>query len=153
MRKIIALITAVGIMVLCLGQPAFSQTDLSNPAPQKTGKILGLLPLSGFSLLDPNRIHISNSYSFSYVSAGQYSGSFGLFQTSIGYQVSNPLYLQVDLGVLHQPFGLKNNLDINSRVFPNFYLLYNPGNNFSFSINVLTGPSNSYHNYWYQGGR
>jgi hypothetical protein len=140
-------------VVLALSATAYSQIELNDSATKTNPKILGLLPASSFSLLDPSRLDIKNSYSFSYVSSGKYSGSFGLYQTSLGYQVSSPLYLQVDLGYLHQPFGLKNNLDLNSRFFPNFHLYFNPNSNFSFSVDVLTGPSNNYDYFWHRRER
>lgn len=148
--KIIVVIGLAGVLSANL---AFCQTALSTPPKTEPGKILGLLPVKGFSLLDPSRLRITNSYSFSFLSSGKYSGTMGIYQTSIGYQVSNPLYLQVDVGYLHQPFRTKNNLDLNGRIFPNFFLLYNPGDNFSFSVNLITGPSNLYNHYWYQEER
>src|SRR5574341_2460733 len=140
-------------MVLSASLATFAQSSLPDTQSQGTGKLLGILPAKTFSLLDPSRLQIRNSYSFSYVSAGKYSGSFGLYQTSIGYKVSNPLYVRVDLGYLHQPFGFKNNLDVNNGFFPNFHLSFSPGNSFHLSLDVLTGPSNFYNNYWYQKER
>jgi len=155
LHKIRLVQTAVAsLLSLSLAGVAFSQTPLTSPQKPSSAKIFGSVPTSAFSLLDRSRLQLHHSYSFSYVSSGKYSGSYGLYQTSIGYQFSNPLYLQVDLGYLHQPFGFKNNLNLDDRFFPNFHLLYNPTGNFSFSINVLTGPSNFQNNRnWYQEDR
>ena len=147
---------ALTILTLALGWgSSLAQSPVTTPQPTDAGKLLGFIPARTFSLLDPSRLQIRNSYSFSYLSAGKYSGGFGLYQTSIGYRVSNPLYVQVDLGYLHQPLTFKNNLDLNNRFFPNFHLYFNPSQNFHFSIDVLSGPSNfnSYNRYWYQEER
>src|SRR3989304_3681627 len=148
-------VTILTGLVLSASLIASAQTSLPDPQNQGSGKLLGILPAKTFSLLDPSRLQIRNSYSFSYVAAGKYSGSFGLYQTSIGYKVSNPLYVQVDLGYLHQPLTFKNNLDLNNRFFPNYHLYFNPSQNFHFSIDVLSGPSNfnSSNRYWYQEER
>ncbi|OGC76837.1 MAG: hypothetical protein A2Z27_06280 [candidate division Zixibacteria bacterium RBG_16_50_21] len=147
-RETFAIVLSLAVVALA-GAKAWPQTPAIANQPSNPGKLFGLVPAKTFSLLDPSKLHIRNSYSFSYVSAGKYSGSFGLYQTSIAYQVASPLYLQVDLGYLHQPFGFKNNIDVGSRFFPNVHMLYRPGENFSLSINVLTGPSNNYNPYWY----
>ncbi len=151
-KNAVRIVTALSL-IAALSSLTLAQGTLPGPAENNPGKLFGLLPAKTFSLLDPSRLQIRNSYSFSYVSAGKYSGSFGLYQTSIGYKVSNPLYVQVDLGYLHQPLTFKNNLDVSNRFFPNFHLYFNPGNNFHLSIDYLTGPSNSYNRYWYQEER
>ena len=94
---------------------------------------------SRFSLLDLSRLKIHNSYTVSYLSAGNRSGSFGLFVTSLEYQLSNPLNIQVDLGYLHQPFSMgRNNIDINSRILPNVRVNYNPSPYFNLSVNFMS---------------
>jgi len=147
-REKVAIVLSVALAVL-IGATVWAQTSALAKRSSDPGKFFGLVPAKTFSLLDPAKLYIRNSYSFSYVSAGKYSGSFGLYQSSIGYQVAKPLYLQVDLGYLHQPFGFKNSIDVGNRFFPNVHMLYRPSENFSLSINVLTGPSNSYNSYWY----
>ena len=92
-----------------------------------------------FSLLDLSRLKIRNSYTVSYLSSGNRSGSFGLFVTSFEYQLSNPLNIQVDLGYLHQPFSMgRNNIDINSRILPNVRVNYSPSPYFNLSVNFMS---------------
>lgn len=96
-----------------------------------------------FSLLDPSRLKMYHSYSFSYFSSNNVSGSYGILTTTLKYQLSNPLSLAVSLNYLHQPLSVfgKDNLGIKSSILPNFQLNYRPSNNFSFMINIMTYPS------------
>jgi hypothetical protein len=47
----------------------------------------------------------NHSYSMSYLSSGGQSVMRGLFMESIGYRLSNPLSLTLNLGYLHQPYS------------------------------------------------
>jgi hypothetical protein len=111
-----------------------------------------------FSLLDPSRLKLSQSYSFSYFSSGKTNGSYGVYSTTLQYQVSNPLSLTLSLNYLHQPLSVfqKDNLGIKSAVLPNFQLSYRPSNSFSFMLNVVTYPSAYYwgnENPWWEHHR
>jgi hypothetical protein len=66
-------------------------------------------------LLDPQRLKMYHSYTFSYLS----------------------------LNYLHQPLSVfgRNDLSFKNSILPNFQLHYRPSNNFSLWINVLTFPS------------
>jgi len=103
----------------------------------------------GLSLFDPSRLRISNSYTFSYFSSGNTSGSLGIYTTTLNYQLSHPLSLTLSINYLHQPLSVfgssgsrygRNDLGIKNSVLPNFQLQYRPSNNFSFMINILTYP-------------
>ena len=108
-----------------------------------------------FSLLDLSRLKIRNSYTVSYLSSGNRSGSFGLFVTSFEYQLSNPLNIQVDLGYLHQPFSMgRNNIDINSRILPNVRVNYSPSPYFNLSVNFMSmGNQYRYYPEFYEENR
>jgi hypothetical protein len=101
-----------------------------------------------FSLLDPQRLKISHSYTFSYFSNSTTSGSFGVYATTLRYQLSDPLSLTLNLNYLHQPLSVfrQNSLGVKESILPNFQLHYKPSNNFSLWINVLTLPSSYYYN-------
>ena len=96
-----------------------------------------------FSLLDPQRLKMNHSYSFSYFSNGQTSGSFGVYTTTLKYQLSNPLSLTLSLNYLHQPLSVfrRDALTVDNRILPNFQLHYRPNSSFSLWINVLTLPA------------
>lgn len=96
-----------------------------------------------FRLLDLSRLSFHQSYSLSYFSGGGYSANQGVYTTSIGYRIADPLYVQVDLGLVHQPSALfgGDTRQLDARVRPNFFLRYAPSNKFSLSIDVRTMPA------------
>ncbi len=111
-----------------------------------------------FSLLDPSRFKLYQSYTFSYFSSGSTSSSLGIYTTTLNYRISNPLSLTLSLNYLHQPLSVagRNNGGIKNAVLPNFQLFYRPNSSFSFMINVVTCPSpNDWGNYypWYEHKR
>lgn len=95
-----------------------------------------------FSLLDPQRLKMNHSYSFSYLSNGRTSGSFGVYTTTLKYQLSNPLSVALSLNYLHQPLSVfrRDALTVKNRILPNFQLHYRPSSSFSLWINVITLP-------------
>lgn len=99
------------------------------------------------SLLDPARLRMSHSYTFSYFSGAKTSGSFGVYTTVLKYRLSKPLSLTLSLNYLHQPLSVfqsagskfgREDLRIKNTILPNFQLHYRPNNNFSLWIDVVT---------------
>jgi hypothetical protein len=137
----LSLIALLFGMVFSLIQPQASGINSSNE------NLLGVQSnAKNFSLLDPQRLKMSHSYTFSYFSNSEISGSFGVYTTTLKYQLSNPLSLTLNLNYLHQPLSVfgQSNFRVKESILPNFQLHYKPSNNFSLWINVLTFPS-SYH--------
>jgi hypothetical protein len=125
-----------------------AQTTTDNP----TANLLGSKSnAKAFSLLDPSRFKLYQSYSFSYFSGGGANGSLGIYTTTLNYQVSNPLSLTLSLNYLHQPLSVvgRNYGGIKNAVLPNFQLYYRPSNSFSFMLNVVTCPSPNDWGYYY----
>jgi len=118
-------------------------------ASDLTGSIAG----AGFSLLDPSRFRIHNSYSLSFLSGSGRSASVGMFMSTIEYQLSRPLSLRVGLGYLHQPLGFLKNVNgpDQGRILPNVSLDYRPSDKFRFSVDFRTVPS-SVDGMWYGWG-
>lgn len=56
-------------------------------------------------LLDPSKFHMSQSYSLSFLSYGKAMLNQGLYLNTLSYRFSDPLWMQVQIGYLHQPFG------------------------------------------------
>ncbi|HKZ21801.1 MAG TPA: hypothetical protein VJ165_01200 [candidate division Zixibacteria bacterium] len=134
-------ITVVSFLVISFGLSTGQTQNLTGPnGSLESSHLNNLTPNnSRFSLLDLSRLKIRNSYTVSYLSSGNRSGSFGLFVTSFEYQLSNPLNIQVDLGYLHQPFSMgRNNIDINSRILPNVRVNYSPSPYFNLSVNFMS---------------
>jgi hypothetical protein len=98
---------------------------------------------SPFRLLDPSRLTMNQSYSLSYFTGPAGGQSVGLYMNSIGYQLARPLYLQVDIGLIHNPGALLGggNATQGARILPNFSLRYTPSPKFNLMIDVRTMPS------------
>jgi hypothetical protein len=97
---------------------------------------LGTAPAATpFSLLDFSRIKWSHSYSVSFFSGGGESSSLALANTSMFYEISSKLSLQVDLGILHNPGALWGNAQSGAEILPAFRLDYRPSENVRMSIN------------------
>jgi len=96
-----------------------------------------------FRLLDPSRLTMNQSYSLSYLSGPAGGQSVGMYMNSIGYQLARPLYLQVDIGLVHNPAALfgNGNASAGVHVLPNFSLRYTPSPNFNLMIDVRTMPT------------
>lgn len=128
-----------------LAGPALAQTApvTGSPAagpPEDAGKSL-YAQASPFRLFDPARIRFGQSYSLSYLSGGGFGAqSIGVYMSSIGYQIAEPLYLQLDLGILHSPGALFGGdaRNLNAQIRPNFMLRYAPSNKFNLIVDVRT---------------
>jgi hypothetical protein len=134
-----SMLSAAGLMFCLL----LSWTQASGVKSQDEN-LLGFTPnLKNLSLLNPQRLKMNHSYSFSYFSNGQTSGSFGVYTTTLQYQLSNPLSLTLSLNYLHQPLSLfrRDAPTVDNRILPNFQLHYRPNSSFSLWINVLTLPA------------
>jgi hypothetical protein len=114
--------------------------------------------VKGLSLLDPARLRLHQSYTFSYFSNSRSSGSLGIYTTTLDYQLSEPLSLTLSLNYLHQPLSVfgRSNAGTKSDILPNFQLRYRPSNSFSLWIDVVTLPSTygwGYDGYWWDRRR
>ena len=103
---------------------------------------------SSFSLLDPSRFHMSQSYSLSYSSSKYGSQSLGMYLNSIEYQISDPLKIQVDVAYLHNPGVLIGNnsnsyLSSDGKILPGVSLTWTPSKNTYIRFD--------YHQYYYNG--
>jgi hypothetical protein len=141
--------------LLAFGLTAFAMfaTAAAQTSPDATDPIVGsaqtiqpslYAAASPFRLFDPTRLKIGQSYSLAYFSGGPAgSQSVGVYTSSIGYRIADPLYVQLDLGVVHSPGALfggeGRNLD--AQIRPNFLLSYAPSDKFSLVVDVRTFPS------------
>jgi hypothetical protein len=132
------------LAVLWFSMPLISGRSYASEIESKQNDLLGVKSeTKNWSLLDPQRLKLHHSYTFSYFSNSKYSGSMGVYTTTLGYQLSDPLSLTLSLNYLHQPLSVfgKDDTRLKSDILPNFQLHYNPGNSFSLWINVVTLPS------------
>lgn len=126
-------------------------TPSAVPAPTNSSLSLQGAP-NPFSLLDLSRIKWSHSYSISYFSGGSSSGSAGLLNTTMSYEISRSLSLSVNIGVLHNNSGsIWGDSKNNATILPGFRLDYRPSEKFRMSIAVQR-VSGLYPNYYNRGG-
>ncbi len=105
-----------------------------------------------FSLLDPQRIKVSHAYSFSYISGSGYSGSVGIYQSTIQYQIAKPLTLRVGLAYAHNPstlFGQEVGGLTQEGLYPSFRLDYRPSSKLHLGIGFQRVPYNPYYAPYY----
>ncbi len=98
-------------LLILFGVSSAQQSDVGSLKGSSSNAIsgLGVSPAkSPFSLIDLSRIKWSNSYSVAFFSGGGSSGSVGLWNTTMDYQISSKLFLAVNLGVLHNPGAMWN---------------------------------------------
>ena len=141
-----ALIVAVGMASAQTGPAAGTTSPASFSGAPRAGDLIETPRAGGFSLLDPSRFKMSQSYTMSYFSGSGSSGSVGLYMNTIEYRLSDPLTVRVGLAYLHQPLGFLSNSGARSgldegRLLPNFSLLYRPSNRFQLLIDYRTVPT------------
>lgn len=140
------LIAVAGTALAQSGPAAGTIDPASFSGAARAGDLIETPRAGGFSLLDPSRFKMSQSYSLSYFSGSGYSGSLGFYSNTIEYRLSNPLTVRVGIGYLHQPLGSNSDsgaragLD-NGRLLPSFSLLYRPSNRFQLLIDYRTVPT------------
>lgn len=115
---------------------------------------------SGFSLFDPSKFNMTQSYSLMYSSSKYGSQSLGLYLNSIEYQISDPLKVRVDLAYYHNPGALVGNnnstLSNSGSILPGLALSWKPSENFHLYFNYSQVPGYYYSpydrystDYWY----
>lgn len=106
-----------------------------------------------FSLLDFSRIKWSSSYSVSFFSGGNYSGSVGVLNTSMYYEFSSKLSLALNVGIVHNPGAILGDANSTADIVPSFLLNYQPSKNFSVSVGMQSyRGTNNYMNPYYSSG-
>ncbi len=141
------------IMVLAAGV-AMAQSGPVNPgsAPgsfsgaPRLGDLIETPSATGFRLLDPSRLKMSQSYTMSYFSGSGNSGSVGLYMNTIEYQFARSLTVRLGLGYLHQPLGFLQNSGGQSalsegRFLPNMSIDFRPSSKFRMRLDFRTVPT------------
>ena len=104
---------------------------------------------SSFSLFDPNRFHMSHSYSLMYASSNAGSYSMGMYLNSIEYQISDPLQIKLDIGYVHRPgafFSNGSNAVTDGQILPGVSINWRPSKNLLFHFAYRQVPA--YYNYF-----
>jgi hypothetical protein len=131
MKKTLVLLLVLGFGGTALGQSA----DVAQIEEANRATALGIKPaVSPFSLIDLSRVKWSHSYSVSFFSGGNYSGSTGLFRTNMFYEFSSKLSLSVNLGIAHNTGAVWGDGATDATLLPGFMLDYHPSEKFRLSI-------------------
>ena len=149
--KTIISIFAVIILAASVSAQLVEEAPVPNDVAQSS---FGSRPASTpFSLLDLSRIRWSNSYSVTYFSGGNSSGTLGLFNTGMLYEFSPKLSLNLNIGIAHNPGALwgdsRNN---NTELLPGFLLDYHPSEKFRMSLGFQRFVGNNFYPNYYDRG-
>ena len=134
-------IAAAAPSTMMTRQPDFDSRSLLGGSTDMAGGS----SVSGFSLANPHRFSMQQSYSVSAMSSRAGSSSSGLYLNTVGYKISDPLFLFVDVGIhtpLHStvqgPYG--NSDGGSSVVLPRVGLEYRPSDRMTFNLELVNGP-------------
>lgn len=105
--------------------------------------------VSGFSLLNPNRFSMHQSYSVNFASGSFGSSSAGLYLNTLSYRLADPLTLSADVG-FYTPLYASPSMGMSkggfqdprlgsSLVFPHIGLEYKPSENSTISLHLFNG--------------
>lgn len=136
------------IVIGLIAVAAFVQAAENAPVGTPTASSQGVLKGADnpFSLLSSSRIRWSNSYSVSFFSGGGRSGSVGLLNTSMLYELSPAWSLGLNVGILHNPGMLLGDRKNEATFLPGLRLDFHPSQSFRMILDVrsVTGALNPY---------
>jgi outer membrane receptor protein involved in Fe transport len=122
--------------------------SLVEPAegPQDLSTALG-------SMFNPEKFTMNHGYTFSVLSDGGTSRTWGVYTNTVSYALTDPLRLDLRLDYLHDPskvFKSGDNQSFDGRLLPSFSLIYKPSSSFMLRFDYLQGV----HQPWsFPGGR
>lgn len=94
-----------------------------------------------FGLFSPGRFYMSQSYGLTYYSGGGQSGTVGMYTNQMNFKLSDPLFLRVNMGIMHQPFGGPKGVENkNAQFLHGAELIYKPNSKFQMNIGYSTSP-------------
>ncbi len=107
------------------------------------------LGLQSIGLFNPSRMTFSHSISSSYISSGGEGVMRNMFMETIGYRISQPLTLTMNIGYLQQPYSTfnQNSALSSGRFMGSAALTWRPRDNMFLHLEVGNIPS--YGNYGY----
>jgi hypothetical protein len=149
------ILITVAILLALVSIGLAQSTDIASLNSAGQSNPLGVKPVANpFSLLDMSRIKWSNSYSVSFFSGGGFSGSRGLLNTTMFYELSPTLSMAFNLGIMHNTSALFGNGSSDATFLPGFRLDWKPSEKFQLMLNVqrVSGLVSPYYNgspsYW-----
>jgi len=121
------------------------QTELDNIKKD----YLGLKPADKpFAFIDVSKLHWNHSYSMTFFSGSGNSGQVGMYTSSLLYEISPSLLLNVKLGVAHNPGSFfDRNVKTDATLLPGMRLDYQPSQNLHITIGFDTYPGLEHYPY------
>ena len=139
-RNILIVLVAVWLPLTAFGQMA-DQAEIKEITKQYDR---GLTKAPSFSFLDPSRFNLTHSYGLTFFSGGGTSGSMGMYNGTITYQLARPLTLTFNIGILHDPSSIWNDnkkFGNNAIFLPSGRIDWRPSKNFMMSVGFERGPA------------
>ncbi len=99
-------------------------------------------------ILNPEKFHMSHSFSTSFMSGGAGSAMVNSYMNTIQYQISAPLMLRLNVGLMSSPYNSFNKKlpALNStQFFGSAELQYRPSKNTLLHLGISTFPTGSYY--------
>lgn len=93
-------------------------------------------------LLSSDRFSMHQSYSLSFFSMGNFSGSVGMYVNQMSFLISDKMLLKATLGIVHSPFtrGIGRNPNFFNNLIYGAELLYKPTKNTFINLRFDTTP-------------
>lgn len=128
------------ILLVCFSAQAQFRTQTGQRVDVKSG-ITTSVPGTLADFLNPERFYMNQSYGVTFYSGGGQSGSLGAYTNSLNFKLSNPLFLRVNLGIMHQPFGGPKGVEgQNAQFLHGAELIYKPNKKFQMQVGYSTMP-------------
>lgn len=146
-------ITIVAVLLGALLAVCPVGAGIPNTNPQTVEQFTPSADLLSSGLLDLSRLDVSHSLSYSFASGSRMgSRSGGLWLTELGYRISDPLRISVDVGATINTTGNEPLFNEKNIFLSGFNLDYSPSNKFRLNISYVNSPPNGPSDYWYRQG-
>lgn len=140
----------VVLLLLTIPLAGFAQFKSQAKLPNISEVIATDAGRSVFSLFDPTRFSMHHSLSMSYMTIGGRGMMVNSYMNTMEFQLSNPLFLRVNLGVMNTPFNSFNNPALNgTQFFGGAELYYRPTQHSMIKVGVNVGPNMYYYSPFY----
>ena len=137
MRKFIGI-----LLILAFPALVFSQLKKQSEMPEFSN--VGIRPSSNVILgfLNPEKFSMHHTFSMGFMSMGRAGGMMvNSYMNTINYQISNPLFLRLNLGLMNTPYNSFNNAALNDvQFFGGAELFYRPSENSLIKVGVDVRP-------------
>ncbi len=120
------------IIFLIVFIPVLTSAQMKQDTKLPSFSQMGTKPYSSLLLgfLNSDKLSMNHSFSMSYMGMGGGGMMVNSYTNTINYQISNPLLLRFNLGIMNIPYNSFGNPSLNNtRFFGGAELLYKPADN------------------------